>query len=381
MLITRYLGKNLVYAAGFVALALTAVIWLTQSMKILELIANSDAPPSLFLRLVILSLPKFMEIILPISLVIAVLFTYNRMIMDNEIVVMRACGADQLALARPALIAAATVTLILLALGTYFSPKSTTQMILLREDVKARYSAFLLREGVFNTFGKDLTVYLRARDASGDLYGLMIHDARDKKKPPVTVTAKRGHVVMDNGAPTIVVFDGLRQQLDQATGALTRLYFSRYTLEIQGLEDTGPARWRNPSERTLTELFSPNMNDPLDRISLGVFAAEICNRLVSPLNVLGLTLMALCCILLGPFERRGQARKVALAAVLVAAGEVINISLVSLMKKNAAVMPVFVAATVAPPLLCYWLLHLQGERALMILLRKWRNRGAKALPA
>jgi lipopolysaccharide export LptBFGC system permease protein LptF len=51
--------KNLLSATLFIALTMTAVIWLTQSLKLLELVANSDAPPSLFIKLVAFSLPRF----------------------------------------------------------------------------------------------------------------------------------------------------------------------------------------------------------------------------------------------------------------------------------------------------------------------------------
>ncbi|HRJ66403.1 MAG TPA: LptF/LptG family permease, partial [Alphaproteobacteria bacterium] len=103
MLTTRYLFKNLFSVTVFVAVTLSLVIWLTQSLKLLELVASSDAPPSLFLKLVALTLPRFLEVILPLALVTGILFTYNKMIMDNELVVMRACGFDQFTLARPAL--------------------------------------------------------------------------------------------------------------------------------------------------------------------------------------------------------------------------------------------------------------------------------------
>lgn len=373
MLITRYLGKNLLVATGFVLLALTTVIWLTQSMKVLELIANSDAPISLFLRLILLTLPKFLEIILPASLVIAVLFVYSRMITDNELIVMRACGVDHRGLARPALMLAGAAALVLLILGTYLSPKSTTQMILLRQEVKTKYSAFLLREGVFNTFGNKLTVYLRARGTKGDLYGLMIHDMREKDKPPVTVTAKRGHIVTEDGVPTIVVFDGMRQQIDPRSGTLTKLYFSQYTIEIKGLESEKSSRWRNTSERTIIELFNPDMNNPRDRTSGKVFAAEINNRLVTPLNAVGFTLIALCSVLLGGFNRRGQGRKIALAAGIVVLAQSLNMTLVSLMKGNIAFAPLFYATTILPVIGGLWLLHPSSER----LLRQWRGRGGE----
>jgi len=216
---------------------------------------------------------------------------------------------------------------------------------------------------------------LRARGATGDLFGLMIHDMREKDKPPVTITAKRGRVVMEEGVPTIVVFDGMRQQFDDQTGALTRLYFAQYTIEIKGLESESVTRWRQIGERTLTELFHPDMTDPRDRAKSTAFVAEINNRLLSPFNAIGFTLISLAGILLGPFNRRGQNRRVALAALLVVLCEALNLALVSLMKKNLAFVGVFYAATLLPIVLGLWLLHLPGEQMLMAVLRKWHGRG------
>jgi lipopolysaccharide export system permease protein len=374
MLITRYLIRNLFIATLFIVFTLTTVIWLSQSMKLLELIANSDAPAGLFLKLVFLSLPKFLEIILPLSLVTAVLFTYNKMIHENELVVMRACGMDQLRLARPALMLAGIVTIVLILFSTWLSPMSRTGMIALRQSVKAEYSAFLLREGVFNTFGNDITVYLRARGANGDLYGLMIHDVRDKKKPPVTITAKKGRIVMEDGVPTIVVFDGMRQQPETRAGTVSKLYFARYTIEIKNLENDSVSRWREANERTLPELFRPDATNPRDRAAGSKFSAEINNRLVTPFNALSFTLMALTCILLGSFNRRGHAKKILLAAGLVVAAQAFNLGIVSLMKNNPAYTPALYIATLGPPALCLWLLTLPGEQALAGALRRWRNR-------
>jgi lipopolysaccharide export system permease protein len=378
MLLTRYLAKILLTLTAFVAVTLTAVIWLTQSMKILELVANSDAPTSLFLKLVLLSLPQFLEIILPLSLAAAVMFAYNRLSADNELVVMRACGIDHIGLARPALIIAALMTAFLLTLTTYVSPKSTAQLSFLRQTIKAQYSAFLLREGVFNTFGSDLTVYLRRRDSAGALYGLLIHDARDRKNPPVTFIAKKGRIALAGGVPTIQITDGMRQQLDQRSGVVTKLYFSRYAIEIKSLESgTGPP-WRDADERTLAELMRPDMTDERDRARRTVFLAKISDRLVTPFNAASFTFIALTALLLGPFNRRGQHRKIAAAAAAVAIAQAANLALVNLMKKNIAFAPGLYIVTFLPLILCPWLLREHGERFVMDLLRRRRAKEAAA---
>ncbi len=377
MLITRYLSKNLLAVMVFVTIALTTVIWLTQSLKLLELVANSDAPPILFLKLVVLSLPKFLEIILPISLVIAILFTYNKFIADNELIIMRASGFDQLMLARPALYIALATTILLLALTTYISPKSYSELLVLRQTVKSQFSSFLLREGVFNTFSDDLTVYLRRRDAQGDLYGLMIHDTRDKTKPPVTVTAKKGQMAMDGEIPTIIVYDGMRQQMDERNKSVSKLYFSKYTIEIKSLENESATRWHGPRERTVWELFNPDLTNRKDRDNAPVFRVEAHHRLVTPFNAIAFSLIALTSVLLGPFNRRGQSRKILMAAILVIAFQSLNFTMLSLMKDNPDLTVLLYLLTFGPIAVCGYLLNMRGEQALMALLRKWNQRDMK----
>ena len=378
MLMTRYLFKNLFSVTVFIAITLTMVILLTQSLKLLELVAASDAPPGLFLKLVALTLPRFLEIILPLSLVAATLFIYNKFIMDNELIVLRACGFDQLALARPALIMAGLTVAVLILLTTWLSPSSHTEMKQLRRAVKAQYSSFLLREGVFNTFNDDLTVYVRERDGAGDLLGLMIHDRRERDKPPVTITAKRGRIMMDGDTPNILVFDGMRQQMDLKSHVVSRLFFSRYTIEIKGLESESSLKWRHPNERTFWELIHPDLTDKRDRDSRDDFIVEANERLLTPLNALGFTLIALASVLLGPFNRRGQSKKVMLGIVVVVALQSLNLALVSAAQRNINVLPLLYLATLLPIAAGFFLLHIRGEQWLMSLLRKWRLRHLKA---
>lgn len=373
MLMTRYLLKNLVNVTVFVALTLAAVIWLTQSLKLLELVASTDAPLSLFLKLVAMTMPRFLEIILPLSLVTAVLFVYHKMIMDNELIVLRSCGFDQFTLARPALILAGCLTVFLLLLTTYVSPKSHAEVQLMRQALQSEYSSMLLREGVFNTFGKNLTVYVRKRTREGDLMGILIHDTRDTDKPPVTVTAKKGRLTIQDGVPQIIVYDGMRQQMNAGGENLSKLHFSRYTIEIKGFEGETNARWREANERTFMELLSPDMSNSIDRKNAAFFQAEAHHRIITPFNAVAFTLMALVCILVGPFNRRGQGKKVLVASVLVIALQALNIAVVSSLRKNPDFVPVLYIATLLPVAVGFYGLHLRGEQKILFLLRKLRQ--------
>lgn len=373
MLVTRYLLKNILSVTVFIALTLTMVIWLTQSLKLLDLVANSDAPPTLFLKLVGLTLPRFLEIIVPLSLVPAVLFVYNKMISDNELIVMRSCGFDQMTLARPAIIIASALTVLVLFFSTYISPRSYGEVKELQQSIKTQYSSFLLREGVFNTFSDSLTVYLRARAKNGDLMGIVIHDTRDKSKPPVTITAKRGRLAMDGDLPNIIVFDGMRQQMTDGSDVISKLFFSRYTIEVKGLEAAEKERWREASERTLGELLFPDMNNRRDRNNRDIFLAEAQHRLVTPFNTIGFTLVALAVLLTGPINRRGQSKKVMAAAVIVIALQASSLVVVNAARKDLALAPALYIMTFLPLLTGLFLLSSRGEQWVLQIFRRWRG--------
>jgi lipopolysaccharide export system permease protein len=308
----RYVLRNLTIAMIFVSVTLSVVIFLTQSLRVLELVINSGASSWSFLILTSLALPRFLEIILPLALMAATVFIYNRMIMDSELVAIRSAGYSPLTLARPALVLAAVVTVLLWAITMWAAPKSIASMHNMRGAIKAQFSALLFREGVFNPVGSGLTVYMRERTPEGALRGLMIHDSREKNKNPSTILAKKGVLQVQDDRHQVLVYDGSRQEYDPQTGVLQRLNFERYTID---LPDNGPVRqrWSEPEERTIGDLLNPNLSNSRDAANLREFRVEFHRRLTSPLLAMVFTLISCCALLLGPVDRRGQGRRIAAA--------------------------------------------------------------------
>ncbi len=94
--ISRYLLAQLVVVTLAVTVVLTAVVWLIRSLRFIDLIVNRGLPVDTFFWLMILLLPSFMAVVLPIATFCAVLFVYNKLTMDSEMVAMRAAGLSQI---------------------------------------------------------------------------------------------------------------------------------------------------------------------------------------------------------------------------------------------------------------------------------------------
>lgn len=319
MVFDRYLFRNLALATAFIALTLAAVVLLTQSLRFLELVISAGAPASAFWLLTALALPRFFEIILPIALMTAIVFTYNRLAMDSELTVMRGAGASPAALARPALVLAALTALLLWVITMWLAPVSLSGMHGLRQAIKTQYSTLLFREGVFTAVRPGITVFVRERKSSGELRGLVIHDSRNGDKPPVTILAKSGAAAMTETGQQIIVYEGSRQDVNPETGVLNRLDFKRYALDLPEAGGEKNRRWREPDERTVFELLRPGQADRRDSENERELAIEIHRRIVSPLLAPAFAAAALAFLLSGGIDRRGQGKRIA-AAIATAIG-------------------------------------------------------------
>lgn len=369
MVFDRYLLKNLLWATLFTALSLAAVIMLTQSLRFLELIINSGASSFSFIVLTLLAMPRFFEVILPIALMISTVFTYNRMSSDSEIVIMRSSGFSPLRLARPALTLAGLTTITVFLITAWIAPLALSKMQQMRVAIKAQYSSLLLRDGVFNALGSNLTVYIHNRNSNGDLEGLLIHDTRAGQPLPVTILAKRGVVVSDNLGQQVVVYDGSRQEYNPATGTLDRLDFERYSLD---LPDAGPVRqrWREPDERTITELLFPDTEAQADPRMLHDFKVEAHRRFVSPFLAITFTIVSLCCLLLGGVDRRGMSLRIVAASAGVIVLQGLYLVSYNLAKEGLLGLILMYGLVFIPLFIGYYLLSPQSDTFRAVIKRK-----------
>ena len=252
--LTLYLFRHLIVATLFVTAGLTLVIWLTQSLRLLEIVVDGGAPIYLFLQLMLVTLPTFLSIVLPIGLLAAVLFTYNRLTMDSELVVMRAAGLGPWGLAKPAVLLGLIVMAICYGLTLYLAPASYGELARLEGMAKSQFSTVFLREGVFNEAGDGLTVYVRRRMADGELQGLLIHDTRVEGQARHD-HAERGRTVEGGAGARVVVFDGNRQEMDLETGRMSQLFFDRYAVDFRVFERQLSDRLPDARERSTNELM------------------------------------------------------------------------------------------------------------------------------
>ena len=357
--VTRYILRQCVAVMVFVTMALCAAVWLAQSLRLVDLIVNRGLTAELFLYLALLILPRFVDIVLPIGVFIAVLFVFNRLSGESELVVMRAAGLGPFAFIRPVAILAGIAFLVLMALSAYLLPASNREFKDAQFEIRNRFVSSLLQEGAFTTVSDKLTIYIGARDERGEVRGILIDDERDKDRP-VTVIADRGAFTSVGGGSRLVMVKGDRQELDRTTGKLSILTFDRYTLDLDSLRDAPVVRFREAQERFLGELLFPSAG--LDRGTRYAFLVELNQRLAIPLSVFGFAMIPLACLLPGQINRRGQLKRVLLAVGLAFAYQSLVIGVQNLASRYGAAIPLMYMVDLLPILVGFAVLTRAGIR-------------------
>ncbi len=100
-LFSRYMFRQVTNAFLLILLTLTLVVWLATALKELNLITSQGQGILLFFQMTMLSLPSLMALIAPNAMLMAALYTLDRMNSDSELIVMTACGRADLAHRRP----------------------------------------------------------------------------------------------------------------------------------------------------------------------------------------------------------------------------------------------------------------------------------------
>ncbi len=325
----------------FITIALAGVVWLSQSLRFLDFIINKGLSFLSFARLTMLLMPMVLSIIIPVAVLCAVIFVYNRLNTDRELIVLRAAGLGQWALAAPALVLAAILTVICYTITLYAMPAGFRTFKDEQYVLRADYSHVLLQEGVFNTLIDGLTVYVRARRPNGEVLGILVHDSRDPETP-VTMMAESGALISTEDGPRFLMVNGNRQEVSTEGQAIKMLFFERYTLDLSDLAEPQADRYREPRERYIHELVGPSISISDDE-HRGELTAEFHRRLVNPLNVFALTMIGLAALLSGEFNRQRQWPRLlagALASILFIS---LSFAIGNALNKTPGLTPLFYA--------------------------------------
>lgn len=291
----RYMFRQVANAFIVILLTLTIVVWLATALKELNLITSRGQGILLFLQMTMLSLPSLMALIAPNAVLMASLYTLDRMNGDSELIVMTSSGAPIWRIGAPLLALASLVSIGILLANVFLTPASMRALRDFVTQVRADLISQVLQPGRFSSPENGLTFHIRDRSLNGDLLGLLVHDERDDKQV-MSYLAERGRIITNDEGSYLVMLDGYvhRYNAEDKDKNVQIVAFDQNMLDLSEFapKDTASKDVR-PREMYFSDLVSPDTTDKAIQRGYGQIRAELHDRLATPLYPLVFAFIAI----------------------------------------------------------------------------------------
>jgi lipopolysaccharide export system permease protein len=254
----RYLLRELLTPFALGLAIFTFVLLLARLLKLIELVVNRGLPATQILELLAYLLPAFLEVTLPMAMLLAILVAFGRLSADAELVAMRSSGVSLYQLLPPVATFVVGCAVVTLALSLFGRPWGNRSMRDALWDIAQTHAAAGLKPQVFNDEFPGLVIYAEQIDGvRGRLMHVLISDERDPRQRNI-IFAREGAMVSDQEAHTVTLrlIDGAIHSTDPDARSDYQTDFESYDVNLdlrQALADAERNEDR-PAEMTLTQL-------------------------------------------------------------------------------------------------------------------------------
>lgn len=209
-------------------------------IKYLAEAAAGEISADILLLVMLFRLPEFLQMILPLSMFVAVLLVFGRLSIDNELVVMRAGGIGVARNARGLLLPIVVATTLIGVFSLYVTPRGDAEVTQLFDEQKNRSVLELLTPGRFFTKGYgslQRSTYAESVDRKkGLLEKLFISEIRygrdDAPRQSMTVRAESGKLVQKEEMNYLQLSNGVQYQGVPGEGDFSEVAFEQALLKV-----------------------------------------------------------------------------------------------------------------------------------------------------
>lgn len=141
MIIIRYLVRETLKSQLAILFILLLIFFCQKLVRILGAAVDGEVPTNLVLTLLGLGVPEMAQLILPLSLFLAILMTLGRLYTESEITVMHACGLSKAVLVKAAMVLMLFTSLVAAVNVIWLGPWSSRYQDEVTQNAKANPGA------------------------------------------------------------------------------------------------------------------------------------------------------------------------------------------------------------------------------------------------
>ncbi len=181
MIITRYISRQILQATFAIAIILVVVVAVGRLLNYLAKAAKGELDPSLLLQVMAYRMPDFLQLILPLALLLGILLALGRLYADSEMTVLIASGMGPLRLLGIIMVATVLISGLVAALSLQLAPMGSRKVSELIEIQQNLNEFDLMQPGLFqNISGGHRTTYAETMN-DGELHQVFVHDSANNR--------------------------------------------------------------------------------------------------------------------------------------------------------------------------------------------------------
>jgi lipopolysaccharide export system permease protein len=306
MLIERYVTAEIArpFAAGL-GILVTVFVTFTAALKLSDAAAGAIAPAAV-MQLVTLSTLVALEVLVPSTLYMAILFAIGRLHRDSEMAALAAAGISERRVLRAVMLVGLVAALLVWALSVHVRPWAYAKSYTLEQQAMSRFDLANIRPGSFVDLGQGGYV-LQAQDvdpSASELRSVFVQVTRGRHTQLISAARARVLDLDAEGARAVEFVDGYSYMLDGQGNQDVSMRFGSFLVRFPPEERMQKFRRTAIDTHTLGTSLEPKD------------IAEYQWRTTTPLATLLLAVLAVPLARSGPRQSRFGIFVVALLAYL-----------------------------------------------------------------
>ncbi|EDP46095.1 LPS export ABC transporter permease LptF [Rickettsiella grylli] len=293
MILFRYLTREVLTSLLLITSLLFLILISNEFVHYLNQVAYGKFAANILWKLIVLESPRFLAILLPFSLCLAILFTYGRLYADYEMTVLNACGFSLGQLTRLSLPFIFLLFFIVAGLSLWLSPSLLSYRNKLLTQTGIAIELQTLQPGRFQQTNQGHRI-IYVEKVSTDhhtvknifLAQTSPKEASQEITPWTILSAHRGYQTLNphTKEPFFVAVNGKRYQ---GTPGQTEYYITAF--QNYGIHINLPRTTTHKKQDTLSSMALWNASPP----HKACYFSELQWRLSAPLSILLLSLLAI----------------------------------------------------------------------------------------
>lgn len=256
----RYIFKKIVFAGLGAALAIFAVVWVSQAVSRMDFATGTGASMGAFVALLVAISPQLMSIALPFGLIMGIVKVLNELNSGAEMSAMAGSGVSRWSIAKPVFILCAAASAYTLFSSHFIEPSANQAKRDIVTEARTDLLTTLINPGQFRKLERDIVIYVDSKSPGNLLNGLMMADLRDPKNQLIYY-AQSAQATKNDGIDMLLMSDGQIHRRSDKDNAVSIIKFASYAVSLSEFSAAANGHAYKVIERPTSELTTIDPND------------------------------------------------------------------------------------------------------------------------